>query len=50
MTTKKVGRPKKKDKVKNVSAYLSDAERRKVEKKYTSVTNALRIEVLPKCG
>lgn len=46
----KVGRPKKKDKVKNVSAYLTDTEKKKVVKKYGGVTEALRIEVLPKCG
>lgn len=50
MAKGKVGRPKKKDKVKNVSAYLTDKEKVKVERKYESVTNALRIEVLPKCG
>ena len=46
------GRPKKKaaDKVKVVSAYLTVSENSKVLKKYKSISNAIRIEVLPKCG
>ena len=44
------GRPKIADKVKVVSAYLKDSEKKKVIKKYGSVTDAIRVEVLPKCG
>ncbi len=44
------GRPKIADKVKVVSAYLKDSERKRVVKKYGSVTDAIRMEVLPKCG
>lgn len=53
MATKKpLGRPKKKDadKVKVVSAYLTKSEEKKVLKHYHTITAAIRIEVLPKCG
>lgn len=53
MATKKVlGRPRKKeaDKVTVVSAYLTKTENKNVIKKYKSITNAIRVEVLPKCG
>lgn len=48
--TKKAGRPKKKDKVKVVSAYLTESENKRVIRKYGSATKAIRKEVLPKCG
>lgn len=44
------GRPKVKDKVKVVSAYLKDSEKAKIEKKYGNITTAIREEVLPECG
>lgn len=44
------GRPKIKDKVKVVSAYLKDSEKSRIEKKYDNITEAIRVEVLPKCG
>lgn len=47
---KKAGRPKVKDKVKVVSAYLTVSENTKVVRKYKSITKAIRQEVLPKCG
>lgn len=49
---KTLGRPKKKeaDKVKVVSAYLTNSEELKVKRSYGSVTKAIRDEVLPKCG
>lgn len=50
MATKKRGRPKVKDKVKVVSAYLTDSEAKKVVRRYESITKAIRLEVLPKCG
>lgn len=50
MATKKIGRPKVKDKVKVVSAYLTESEKKRVEKRYQNITKALRAEVLPKCG
>lgn len=49
-TKKKAGRPKKKDKVKVVSAYLTISEQNKIERKHGNITKALRNEVLPKCG
>ena len=52
MATKKKlpGRPKKgKNKVKVVSAYLTETEQNKVNKEYGNITKALRAEVLPKC-
>lgn len=50
MANKKAGRPKSADPVQNVSAYLTVSQKKKVEKKYGSVTKAIRLEVLPKCG
>lgn len=50
---KKAGRPKKKDKVKVVSAYLKESEQAAINKKYGNITEALRVEVLPElaaCG
>jgi len=44
------GRPKIADKVKVVSAYLKDSEKKRIQKKYENITNAIRLEVLPKCG
>lgn len=44
---KKAGRPKKKDKVKVVSAYLKKSEQAAIEKKFGNITEALRSEVLP---
>ena len=51
MATKKkgAGRPTATDKVKVVSAYLKKSEQNKVEKRYGNITEALRVEVLPKC-
>ena len=48
---RRLGRKPKKDadKVKVISAYLTYAEQKKVNQKYGNITNALRIEVLPKC-
>jgi len=46
----KAGRPKITDKVKVVSAYLKESEQKKINRKYGNVTEALRAEVLPKCG
>lgn len=43
----KPGRPKKKDKVKVVSAYLKKSEQDAIEKKFGNITEALRAEVLP---
>ena len=53
MATKKTaGRPKKKEseKVTMMSAYLTGLEKKKVLKKYETLTEAVRQEVLPKCG
>lgn len=49
---KAVGRPKKKlaDKVKLVAAYLTPAQEIKVNNKYGNLSDAVRAEVLPKCG
>ncbi len=49
---KTAGRPRKKtaDKVKVVSAYLTPKEETSVKKKYGTVSDAIRVEVLPKCG
>jgi len=49
---RKVGRPRKKDseKVRVVSAYLTEVQEKKINKKYKNITEALREEVLPKCG
>lgn len=50
---KKAGRPKKKDKVKVISAYLKESEQAAINKKYGNITEALRQEVLPEvmeCG
>lgn len=49
---KAVGRPAKKagDKVKVVSAYLTGTEANRVNKKFGNITEAIRAEVLPKCG
>lgn len=47
------GRPRKKDKVKVVSAYLKESEQAAINKKYGNITEALRAEVLPElvlCG
>lgn len=46
----KPGRPKVKDKVRVVSAYLTDSQKKAVLKKYENLTEAIKIEVLPKCG
>lgn len=46
---KKPGRPKSSDKVRVVSAYLKDSEKKRINNKYGSITDALRIVVLPKC-
>lgn len=52
MATKKrkPGRPKSKDKVKVVSAYLKESEQQTINNRYGNITIALRKEVLPKCG
>lgn len=48
---KKPGRPAKgKNKVKVVSAYLTEADKSRVNKKYGNLTEAIKVEVLPKCG
>lgn len=48
---KKAGRPAKgKNKVKVVSAYLTVADQVRVNKKYGNLTEAVKAEVLPKCG
>lgn len=48
----KAGRPRKKEseKVKVVSAYLKLKEEKAINNKYGNITEALRVEVLPKCG
>jgi hypothetical protein len=46
----KPGRPKVKDKVRVVSAYLTDDQKKKILKKYGKLTDAIKIEILPKCG
>ena len=48
--TAKVGRPKVKDKVKGRTAYLKDSDYRRVKRVYKNLSNAIRQEVLPKCG
>lgn len=52
MATKKKqpGRPKSADKVKMMSAYLRKSEINRINKKYENLTEAVRAEVLPKCG
>ena len=47
---KKPGRPKVINKVKVVSAYLTVSDQNKVNKKYGNLTEAVKAEVLPKCG
>lgn len=47
---RKPGRPKVKDKVKCFFVYLSNSDKIKIVKKYKSLTNALKLEALPKCG
>jgi len=44
---KLAGRPRKKDKVLVVSAYLKKSEQRLINKKYGNITEALREKVLP---
>jgi len=46
----KRGRPKVKDKVKVRSAYLKDSEYTSIKKSYKSLSQAVRAEILPKCG
>ena len=48
--TAKVGRPKVKDKVKGYTTYLKSSDYRKVKRTYKNLSNAVRAEVLPKCG
>jgi hypothetical protein len=50
MTAVKAGRPKKVNKVKVRSAYLTDTDNTKIVKKFGSITDALKKVVLPKCG
>lgn len=51
-TKNKPGRPRKKkaDKVKVASAYLTDTELKKIKNKYETLNDAIREEILPKCG
>jgi hypothetical protein len=51
VTKKPVGRPElpEAEKKKGVAAYLSDTEKRLINKKYGSLTEAVRVEILPKC-
>lgn len=54
MTVKKkstVGRPElpENEKKKGVAAYLTDVEKARIIKKYGNLTDAVRVEILPKC-
>jgi hypothetical protein len=54
MTRKKkspVGRPKKteEEKVKPAFAYITGPEQARINKKYGNITQAVRLEILPKC-
>jgi hypothetical protein len=49
-TKKKVGRPKKTNKVKLVPLYLNDEDKARVFRKYGNATIAVKKVILPKCG
>lgn len=51
MATKKrkAGRPKVADKVKVISAYLTESEQRRVERKFGNLSKAVRAKVLTEC-
>lgn len=49
-TKGKAGRPRVKNKVKMMSAYLTETEQAQIKRKYGNLTLAARKEVLPKCG